>query len=237
MSVDSLSGGNRLAIRRGASITLIPMTTVEFVAARRTQSVVYTGTQSFVVGEPLGTLAPRLGGGEFLRIHRSALVAIAQVRHVHCDDRGRHHVTLASGQTLPVSRQRDADVLSTLLVGEVRWSGISITPGKRLACGLPRRISLVAPEGIESAHGARNHICLYVDGDRIMVKSSLGDLLRAASAVLLQIHRSTLVNRGCVVGLERSRAGSYTLVLRSGRRLPVGARYRRAVSDLFKDVV
>jgi two-component system LytT family response regulator len=47
----------------------------------------------------------------------------------------------------------------------------------------------------------------------------------------VRIHRSYIVNVGAVQELYSDGAGEYLLALRSGRQLPVGPTYPRAIAD------
>ncbi|MEL6617156.1 MAG: LytTR family DNA-binding domain-containing protein, partial [Bacteroidota bacterium] len=63
-----------------------------------------TGGRAFLVGQRLGELVDRLDPERFLRVHRSALVALEALRGLEPDGSGGYHATLVDGTALRVSR-------------------------------------------------------------------------------------------------------------------------------------
>ncbi len=63
----------------------------------------------FVLDESLNALEKRLGRHGFVRVHRSELVNLECIESVHLEE-GAAEVTLADGQTAPVSRRLAPDL-------------------------------------------------------------------------------------------------------------------------------
>ena len=95
----------RLLVRDGARV--IPVETAEIVwaeAAGDYTTLHATGGRSYLVGQRLGALAERLDPERFVRVHRSAVVALAALRGLEPDGSGGYHATLVDGTALRVSR-------------------------------------------------------------------------------------------------------------------------------------
>ena len=90
---------------------------VQYVSAHGDYAQLHTAAGEHLVRMPLHTLAERWAGAGFVRIHRSHLVALDQVRELRGDG-GRLSVVLAQ-VTLPVAR-RHARELRDLLAGRER---------------------------------------------------------------------------------------------------------------------
>ncbi|MEM6327385.1 MAG: LytTR family DNA-binding domain-containing protein [Bacteroidota bacterium] len=95
----------RLLVRDGASV--VPVETAEIVwaeAAGDYTTLHATGGRAFLVGQRLGELVDRLDPERFLRVHRSAVVALTALRGLDPDGSGGYHATLVDGTALRVSR-------------------------------------------------------------------------------------------------------------------------------------
>lgn len=108
--------GGRIAVPTGTGELLIDAAEVEWVAARDDQSVVHAGGKAYRVRESLATLEARLDPAQFIRVHRSAIVRLDQVRELRL---GRSagaeaSVVLQDGTRVPVSRRRLARVKALL---------------------------------------------------------------------------------------------------------------------------
>lgn len=90
---------------------------VRYVSAHGDYARLHTAEGEHLVRMPLSTLADRWAGAGFVRIHRSHLVALDQVRELRGES-GRLYVVVA-GTTLPVAR-RHARELRDLLAGTGR---------------------------------------------------------------------------------------------------------------------
>jgi two-component system, LytTR family, response regulator len=66
----------------------------------------FTPTRTYLHREPLHTLEARLPPERFLRIHRSTVVNVAQIRETRVTSSGEHEVVLRDGTRRKVSRAR-----------------------------------------------------------------------------------------------------------------------------------
>jgi len=86
-----------------------------FVKADQGYTLVRTGTQEFLTADSLGSLERQMGRS-FVRIHRNALVNVAQVSSLRHVD-GDVVVVLRNGMELPVSRRHGPALRDRLLYG------------------------------------------------------------------------------------------------------------------------
>lgn len=96
----------RFVVRAGERSVVIPAGEVEWIEAADYYARLHAGRDSHLLRESLTSLAGRLSGAGFFRVHRSALVRIADVVEIRADAHGRHEVVLRSGTRLPLSRRR-----------------------------------------------------------------------------------------------------------------------------------
>jgi two-component system LytT family response regulator len=105
---EALSAGSmsRLFVRSGGSIIPVPVASVAWFEARGDYVAVYAGRSRHVIHLSLNRLEARLDPRRFLRIHRTHIVNLDQVKAFRPHGRGRMIAELADGTRLPVSRSR-----------------------------------------------------------------------------------------------------------------------------------
>jgi two-component system, LytTR family, response regulator len=96
---------DRFVIRDRDRVRFIKVQEVEALEATGVYIHVYRGRESFLLREPLGSLAGRLDPRQFIRPHRSWMVNVAQVQEVHRKKLGGLALVLRSGREVPVSRR------------------------------------------------------------------------------------------------------------------------------------
>lgn len=96
----------RIAVRRGATVTLIEPESILFCRAEDKYTVIYTAEGEHVADRTIEDLEATLDRGIFFRIHRSAIVNLSAVRDLTLVEGGRFLVTLkdAAGTKLYASR-------------------------------------------------------------------------------------------------------------------------------------
>lgn len=103
------SPATRLVIRDRGNIVLLPPAEICWLEAHGDYVRVHTGKGSHVVRETLTRIEQRLPSSSFARIHRSAIVNVAQVRELRPLPNREFVVVLRDGGTLRLSRTyRDA---------------------------------------------------------------------------------------------------------------------------------
>jgi two-component system, LytTR family, response regulator len=94
----------RLLVRNGTKDVLVSLDEVEWIEAADYYSCLHAGPRTYLLREPIKQLAGTLDPGIFVRVHRSAIVNIGQVREVIREGRTEGSVVLHSGQRLKMSR-------------------------------------------------------------------------------------------------------------------------------------
>ena len=94
----------RLLVRNGTKDVLVPLDEIEWIEAADYYSCLHVGTKNYLLREPIKQLAENLDPGKFVRVHRSAIVNIGQVREIVREGRSEGAVVLHSGQRLKMSR-------------------------------------------------------------------------------------------------------------------------------------
>jgi two-component system response regulator AlgR len=113
------AGGSReqLAIRVRDEVRLVHIVDVRYFQSDNKYTTVYHAHGEDLIEESLKQLE-REFAGRFVRIHRSALVAVAQIERLERLDDGAYQVRLReAGTCLPVSRRQIAELKARLAAG------------------------------------------------------------------------------------------------------------------------
>lgn len=94
----------RLLVRNGTRDVLVPLDQVDWIEAADYYSCLHVGTKNYLLREPIKQLAETLDPGKFVRVHRSAIVNIGQVREIIREGRSEGSVVLHNGQRLKMSK-------------------------------------------------------------------------------------------------------------------------------------
>jgi len=94
----------RLLVHNGNKDVLVPLDDIEWIEAADYYSCLHIGSKNYLLREPIKQLAETLDPGKFVRVHRSIIVNIAQVREIIREGRGEGAVVLHSGQRLKMSQ-------------------------------------------------------------------------------------------------------------------------------------
>lgn len=97
-----------LIVRDGARTHVIPVREIEWIAAEDYYARIHAGQRRPLVRRSIASLLTTLQPYGFVRVHRSALVNLAAVRHVDALPSGDAELTLAGGDTVRVSRTHRA---------------------------------------------------------------------------------------------------------------------------------
>lgn len=90
-------------------------------------------------------------------------------------------------------------------------------------------VTMVDPSEVEFVESERRKVRLHsVRGECIETYATLGQMLDMLPECFVQCHKSYLVNMACIVELRPS-----SVLLRSGREVPVSQRQRTSVRDSF----
>ena len=112
----SLSAPNVNRILLGSRLggAAVDVQDVSWIEADGAYVVVHAAGRRHVLRESMREILDRLGGGQFVRIHRSAGINLAHVRSVRRARAGGLEVELSDGRRLPISRRKAGDVVEML---------------------------------------------------------------------------------------------------------------------------
>ena len=94
----------RVLVRNGTKDVMVSLDEVEWIEAADYYSCLHVGTRNYLLREPIRQLAETLDPDQFVRVHRSAIVNIGQVREILREGRSEGAVVLHSGQRLKMSK-------------------------------------------------------------------------------------------------------------------------------------
>ena len=107
-----------IAVMVGAELRMVPLQDVRFFRADQKYVTLYHAAGESVIDESLKRLAEELSPN-FFRINRGILVALSAIEALERDEQGRPLVRVReTGEMLPVSRRRLADLRRALLARE-----------------------------------------------------------------------------------------------------------------------
>jgi two-component system LytT family response regulator len=109
------SFSDRLLVRSGEKIVPVRAVDIEWIEAADDYAILHAGTTKHLCNLGLGEIEKRLSPQQFMRVHRSAIINIARIRHLEKDGEGGMIATMASGEEVKVSR-RYAAALRELVV-------------------------------------------------------------------------------------------------------------------------
>jgi two-component system, LytTR family, response regulator len=102
----------RFALKDGDRSVVLKAAEIVWIEAEDYYVLVHSKQGRHLVRASLASLERRLDPGRFLRVHRTAIVNVEEVRSFH--DAGQLVLTLSTGATVVVSRSRRAHVESVL---------------------------------------------------------------------------------------------------------------------------
>jgi two-component system LytT family response regulator len=94
----------RFLVRTGTKETFVPAQEIEWIEAQDYYSCLHVGNRKFMLRESIKQLSSKLDPSKFVRIHRSAIVNIDQVREIHREGRTECSAVLTNGQRLRMSK-------------------------------------------------------------------------------------------------------------------------------------
>jgi len=103
-SVEASGVLQRIPVKRAGRVDLVDVVSIEWLEAADNYVVVHTASARYIVRDTLAGLVAVLDPARFMRVHRSAVVALAHVRQLELVARGDWTAHLKSGRTVPVSR-------------------------------------------------------------------------------------------------------------------------------------
>jgi len=94
----------RILVREGARVHVIPTDEVDFIEARDDAVVIHIGKTEHLKPQSLAELADRLDPDRFIRVHRSFIVNIDRISRIELYAKDSRIAILCDGARIPVSR-------------------------------------------------------------------------------------------------------------------------------------
>ena len=104
----------RLVIRDGAEIVIIPLDSVDYVKGQDDYVEVFHGARSSLTQQTLQSLEASLDPAHFVRVHRSYVLNVRRVARLEPWGHGSKLAVLHDGRTVPVSRAGEARLKAVL---------------------------------------------------------------------------------------------------------------------------
>jgi two-component system LytT family response regulator len=98
----------RVPVRSAGRVDLVDVAAIDWIEAANNYVVLHAGGRTHILRGTLAVLESELDPGRFLRIHRSAVVAIDRIVRLTAETRGDYSVLLRDGTTLSLSRTHRA---------------------------------------------------------------------------------------------------------------------------------
>ncbi len=96
---------DRIAVRNGTRITIIRAGQIDFIEAQDDYVAVHTEGKKFLKQLTMKYLEESLPSQDFVRVHRSYLVAVSQIERIEAYSKDSYLAILKDGEKIPVSRK------------------------------------------------------------------------------------------------------------------------------------
>ncbi len=108
------SRGHRFQVRSGRSLYYVDASAVEWVESADNYARLWVGGRSHLIRESMQAVEAILAPLGFIRVHRTAIVRLDRIKEVRTTREGAYQALLTSGEAVPVSRERRAEVLAAM---------------------------------------------------------------------------------------------------------------------------
>lgn len=99
-----LNEQNRIVIKDGTEIKIIPVENVDYLEAYDDYVKIYQGTKYTLKKQTMNYFEKSLPNNQFVRIHRSYIVNITQLTKIESYEKNSYVAILRSGARIPISR-------------------------------------------------------------------------------------------------------------------------------------
>jgi two-component system LytT family response regulator len=117
LRVARLTAAHRAAVRRfmvrtGGRVVFLKASEIDWIEAADYYARLHTGGHSYLVRESMNELETSLDAGQFVRVHRSAIVNLDRVKEMRPLFRGEQMLVLRDGTEIRMSRSRREELES-----------------------------------------------------------------------------------------------------------------------------
>jgi two-component system LytT family response regulator len=104
----------RIVVKDGTKIHVIPLDKLDYVEAQDDYVALHSAGKSYLKQQPIAALEAALDPARFVRIHRSAIVALDRVARIEPYGKESRLAILADGTRLPVSKTGYARLMEAM---------------------------------------------------------------------------------------------------------------------------
>jgi two-component system LytT family response regulator len=101
---NSRSYASRFLVKDGEKEILLSVEKIDWVEAAEYYCCLHSGGRSYMLRETISDLSARMDPGQFVRIHRSAIVNLDRIAEIHRDGAAQGSIRLTGGRVLKMSR-------------------------------------------------------------------------------------------------------------------------------------
>ncbi|MDR6945028.1 LytR/AlgR family response regulator transcription factor [Mucilaginibacter pocheonensis] len=94
----------RIVVKTGTKVKIIPVADVEYLQADDDYVSVFTKEGSYLKNKTMNFFEQTLDARQFVRVHRSYIIAISQITRIDPYEKDAHLAILKSGAKIPVSK-------------------------------------------------------------------------------------------------------------------------------------
>jgi len=95
---------NRIVVRKGNAINLITIDQVRYIEAQDDYVMIYYSAGKALKQQSMKYFEENLPGNDFVRVHRTYIVKVSEIKRIEPYGKDNHVAILNSGEKLPVSR-------------------------------------------------------------------------------------------------------------------------------------
>ncbi len=95
---------NRVVVRKANAINIIPVETIKYVAAEDDYVMIYHAEGKALKQQTMKYYEDNLPREDFVRVHRSFIIRISEIKKIEPYGKDNHIAILHSGEKIPVSR-------------------------------------------------------------------------------------------------------------------------------------
>lgn len=95
---------NRVVVKKNNNIIIVPIEDVKFIEAQDDYTAIHTSDSTFLKQQTMKFFEENLDSAEFVRIHRSHITKISQIKQLELYEKESYRVILKDGTKLPVSK-------------------------------------------------------------------------------------------------------------------------------------
>lgn len=95
---------NRIVVKNGSKINIIDIEKVDYIEAQDDYTMIHSKEGKFLKQKTMKYFEENLDSQKFIRIHRSYIVNLKQIKQIELLEKDSHQIILQTGQRLPVSK-------------------------------------------------------------------------------------------------------------------------------------